>query len=513
MTGSVCVIGAGPGATCLVERICANASEMIGWRPLDIHVVDASSAGRGAGGPESRPPGVRVHVHSARAVDLAGRRVLLDDGTSVDADAVVLAQHHVDVVATPEELERLGFARRNSLYYRPTGYAGNLPLDHVPGGQPVLVRGLGTVFADVLAQLTTGRGGRFRRDRDGELTYVPGGREPLIHAGSRRGVPSRARIDYDLRGDHPPAPRFVTALAADRPYDFRREVWPLVAKDLAFAYYHEILTAHPERARMRWADFAEAYAPEEWEGKAMRALIRRAVPRFEDRLNLARFDRPLAGMRFGDLPGLQRWMHGYLAADLSRRADPAHSADLAMIYGLRGVLDVLAGRVPQDPWFQGFADHAGGGLPAARLAELRALGRAGIVTFLGTDTRVEPHETGTWRATGTTVPGPLTALGLIEARRPEPSVSRTRDPLVKRLYARGECSEEAGLLKVRLPDRRIVDHAGAAHPRRFAFGPWTTGGGGTTLPRGLDAALIRHADALARTLLAETLTPTVAKVA
>ncbi|MEV7969089.1 FAD/NAD(P)-binding protein [Sphaerisporangium sp. NPDC088356] len=511
MTGSVCVVGAGPGATCLVERICANASKMAGWRPLDIHVVDPSPAGR-ASGPETRPPGVRVQVHRARAVDLAGRWVLLDDGTRLDTDAVVLAQHHLDVLATPGELELLGFARRHSLYYRPTGYAGSLPLDHVPGGQPVLVRGLGKVFSEVLAQLTTGRGGRFRCDRDGEPTYIAGGREPLIHVGSRRGVPAPALIEYPLRGDHPPAPRFVTALA-DRPHDFRREAWPLVAKDLAFAYYHEILTAHPERARMRWADFADAYAPEEWGGKAMRALIRKAVPRFEDRLNLTRLDRPLAGMRFGDLPGLQRWMHGYLAAGLSRRADPAHSADLAMIYGLRGVLGVLAERAAEDPWFQRFADHAAGGLPAARLAELRALGRAGIVTFLGTDTRVEPHENGTWRATGTTVPGSLTAQAFIEARRPGPSVSRTRDPLVQRLHTLGECVEESGLLKVRLPDRRIVDHAGAAHPRRFAFGPWTTGGEGTTLRRGLDAAVIRHADSLARTLLAETLTPAIAKVA
>ncbi|WP_424535010.1 hypothetical protein ACOZ38_33205 [Sphaerisporangium viridialbum] len=509
MTGSVCVVGAGPGAARLVERIRANASELIGWRPLDIHVVDASG---GPAVPEAQAPGVRVHVHRAKAVDLAGRRVLLDDGTRVDTDAVVLAQHHLDVLATPGELELLGFARRHSLYYRPTGYAGELPLRHVPGGQPVLVRGLGTVFADVLAGLTTGRGGRFRRDRSGELTYVAGGGEPLIHVGSRRGVPHRAMIEYALRGEPPPPPRFVTALA-DRPRDFRREVWPLVAKDLAFAYYHEILTAHPERARMRWADFAEAFAPEEWEGKTMRALIRAAVPRFEDRLNLTRFDRPLAGMRFGDLPGLQRWMHGYLAADLSRRTDPAHSADLAMIYGLRGVLDVIAGQVPGDPWFQGFADHAADGLPAARLAELRALGRAGIVTFLGTDTRVEPHESGTWRATGATVPGSLTARAFIEARRPGPDVGRTRDPLVRRLHARGECVEEAGLLKVSLPDRRIVDHAGAAHPRRFAFGPWTTGGGATTPHRGVDTVVARQADSLARTLLTETLTPTVAKVA
>ncbi|MFC4584861.1 FAD/NAD(P)-binding protein [Sphaerisporangium corydalis] len=510
-SGSVCVVGAGPAGSRLVDRICANASELLGRRVLDVHVVDPSPAAAGPQGPVPRPSGTRVQVHRARAVDLAGRVVLLDDGTCLPADAVVLAQQHIEVLATPREQELGDFARRHGLYYRPPGGQGSPSLDHVPGGENVLVRGLGTVLFDMLDAFTSGRGGRFRRGPGGEPVYLPSGDEPLVHVGSRRGVPHHAMSEYALRAGPVPAPRFVTALAG-RPEDFRREVWPLVAKDLAFAYYHELLTAHPERTRMTWASFAEAYAAEEWDGKPMRALIRRAVPRHGDRLDLARLDRPLGGIRFGDLPGLQRWTHGYLAADLSRRADPAHSADLAMVHALRGVLDALAGRVPGDPWFQGFADHVASGPAAARVAELRALARAGIVTFLGMDLRVEPHEAGVWRATTPTVPAPVTARSFVDARWPEPSVSRTGDPLVRRLHARGECAEESGLLKVRLPDRRIVDHTGAVHPRRFAFGPLATGAGGTALPWGADATLARHADSLARTLLTDTF-PRIAQVA
>ncbi|GII60209.1 hypothetical protein Skr01_02940 [Sphaerisporangium krabiense] len=498
MTASICVVGAGATGIRLVERIRAHASA----GPLDVHVVDPQAAGTAA--PPS-PDALRVHAHRASAVDLSGRFVLLDDGTRLDTCAVVLAHAWPDVLPSPRERELRDFARDHGLYYRPAGHAGGRPsLDRVPGGRPVLVLGLGAVMSGVVARLTTGRGGRFRPGRDGGPVYLPSGAEPLIHAGSPRGVPHHARHAYRT-GDPPPAPRFVTALGPG-PHDFRREVWPLVAKDLAYAYYHHLLTLHRDRARVGWPGFAAAFAAEEWDGPAMRALIRTAVPRFEDRLNFARLDRPLAGMRFGDLAGLQRWTYGYLAADLARRADPAHSADLAMIEGLRGVLDALARRVPQDAWLHRLARHAAGGLSATRIAELRALGRAGVLTFLGAAARVEPSGDGVWRATSASVPGAVTATAFVDARRPAPSLDRTRDPLLRRLHDRGECAEECGRLKVSLPGNRIVDSSGAAHPHRFALGGWTTGAD----PLSADDPPL---DALARAVLAATAGPTVPRVA
>ncbi|WP_181871025.1 adenylate cyclase [Sphaerisporangium album] len=508
MTGSICVVGAGETGIRLVERIRANAAKAGTRHPLEVHLVDPDAPPPGAVGPDPQAPGLRIHLHRAGAIDLAGRRVLLDDGTRVDTDAVVLAQGWPDVLPSAREQELRHFARENGLYYRPAGHVADRPLEQVPGGEPVLALGLGSVLADVLTRLTVARGGRFRHGADGELIYQASGREPLVHVGSVRGVPPHAQVGYRLTGERPPPPRFVTRLG-EGARGFREEVWPLVAKDLASAYYHHLLTVHPDRARVGWDAFAGAFEAEEWDGRAMRALIRTAVPRFEDRLNFARLDRPLAGMRFGDLAGLQRWMHGYLSADLSRRADPSHSADLAMIHALRDVLDFLTGRVPEDAWFHRLARHTAGTLPAGRIAELRALARARVVTFLGAETRVEPTREGLWRATSATVPGAVTARAFIEARRPGPSLDRTRDPLLRRLYARGECAEESGRLKVSLPGHRIVDQNGTAHPYRFALGPWTTGGH----PLSADDPAIRHADTLARTLLTTTANPRVARVA
>lgn len=131
------------------------------------------------------------------------------------------------------------------------------------------MRGFGLAFVDLLVLLTEGRGGRYVRhegDGDEELTYHPSGREPVLYVGSRRGVPYRSKIGYDLDGERPPLPRFFGPAEVDAllsraaGFDFRGDVWPLVEKELGFAHYHRLFTAHPERTAMAWADFEEKYA-------------------------------------------------------------------------------------------------------------------------------------------------------------------------------------------------------------------------------------------------------------
>ncbi|MFD1538772.1 FAD/NAD(P)-binding protein [Nonomuraea guangzhouensis] len=552
---AVVVVGAGPTGTCLMERICANAARIGRGGGLDLHIVDpyppgagrfwrigqpdalkadsateeltvfpvgagpslADRLGGGFGRSASRsqvgeylaaafertvrlaPGGVRVRVHKARAVGLtesAGRQqVALSTGGSLEADAVVLAHGQPEAPHTTADAAEIAFAARHGLAYLPAGHAADLDLDVVPAGQRVLARGTGRAFADLVALLTVGRGGRFTEGERGEPVYLPSGAEPLLYVGSRRGVPHHARPAYRLAGPPPGVDRFATSSGQDAAGGGRD-----AAKRLAYAYYHELFTRHPDRTRTTWTAFESSFEAAEWGGKEMRALVTRSVPRFADRLRLDRLERPLHGMRFGDLAGLQRWMHGYLAADLERSADPAFSADLAVIHWLLSARTTLA----DDPWLQGLVGLLADGPSLARQAELRALARAGVVTFLGADLRIhQDEESGTWRATSSTVPGFTAARTLVEARRPVAGVRRGSDPLIAGLYATGECRETGGLLDVRLPDRRLVTRTGAAHDRRFALGSWTVGGApGFDRPGG-PGELLRQADALARTVLAQ----------
>ncbi|GAA3911876.1 hypothetical protein GCM10023084_74890 [Streptomyces lacrimifluminis] len=97
-----------------------------------------------------------------------------------------------------------------------------------------------------------------------ELVYRPSGREPVLYVGSRRGVPYHSKIGYDWTGERPPLPRFFGQGEADallaRPdgFDFRRDVWPLVEKELGFALYRRLFT--PERTNGAWTDFEEKCA-------------------------------------------------------------------------------------------------------------------------------------------------------------------------------------------------------------------------------------------------------------
>jgi hypothetical protein len=144
-----------------------------------------------------------------------------------------------------------------------------------------------------------------------------------------------------------------------------------------------------------------------------------------------------------------------------------------------------------------------------------ALCRAGFVMFLGAGMQVEIDDDG-FHATSTTLEGgpPVTSSILVDARLPDPSLSRTVDPLLGGLFARGEAREDrlvdddgtmlrnTGLLDVRPADGAVLDAEGRPHPRRFAVGPHTTVkvAGAFTRP-GMNAQSLRYNDAVARAVL------------
>ncbi|MGY5137489.1 FAD/NAD(P)-binding protein, partial [Streptomyces nigrescens] len=363
----------------------------------------------------------------------------------------------------------------------------------------------------LMVLLTAGRGGSYTTGADGQLTYRPSGREPVLHVGSRRGVPYHAKIGYELHGERPPLPRFfgpeqVDALLA-RPgtdLDFRRDIWPLIDKELGFAHYHRLFTAHPGRTRMNWPDFEEKYAAADPGGAALQALVGAAVPDPADRLDLAALDHPLAGLRYPDGAALQEGLRGYIEADLARRHDPAHSPDLAVFLALLSVYGQLVRIGDRGPWWHGFFSYLASGPPGPRLRQLLALSRAGVVRFLGAGTTVTADERrGVFRAGSASVPGESTeARALVEARLPEPTVAHTRDALLRALYADGAATTRTGLLAVSAADGRVLDRSGRPHPRRFALGPHTDArsGGAFARPR-TNAPAFRQNDATARALL------------
>ncbi|MFF1393789.1 FAD/NAD(P)-binding protein [Streptomyces sp. NPDC058287] len=456
------------------------------------------------------PPGVTVRHHPRRALRVSGPRegrqqVWLDGrARPLLADTVILAQGHLDAELDDEQRELSAYAREHGLVHLPPDFTADSDLSALAPGEDVLVRGFGLAFVDLMVLLTEGRGGRYEGD-----TYIPSGREPVLHVGSRRGIPYHSKIGYDWTGERPPLPRFLGPAEIDellaRPdgYDFRRDVWPLIDKELGFAHYHRLSTAHPERTTVAWTDFEEKYAAAEPLSAELQALVASAVPDPADRLDLTALDHPLDGVRHTSSEELQDGLRGYITADLERRHDPAHSPDLAVFLGLLSVYGQVVRLGDIGSWWHGFFSYLASGPPGPRLRQLLALSRAGVVKFAGADMRVTA-EGGVFRATSATVPGSvIEARALVEARLPHPTLARTRDQLLRELYEDGARATPAGLLAVDPEDGRVLHRDGTAHPRRFALGPHTNarGAGAFTRPR-TNSPSFRQNDATARAVLA-----------
>ncbi|WP_329443964.1 FAD/NAD(P)-binding protein [Streptomyces canus] len=453
------------------------------------------------------PEGVVVHHHPRRAVRVSGppegRQQVWLEGRShpLLADLVVLALGHPDAELDDEQSALAAYAEEHGLVHLPPDFTADSDLSALAPGEPVLVRGFGLAFVDLMALLTEGRGGRY----DGD-TYVPSGREPVLYVGSRRGVPYHSKIGYDWTGERPPLPRFLGPaeidglLARPQGFDFRRDVWPLVVKELGFAHYHRLFTVHPERTAMSWTDFEEKYAA--GSEKDIQALVASAVPDPRDRLDLAALDRPLAGVRYATHEEFQEGLREYVEQDLSRRHDPSYSPDLAVFLGLLSVYGQLVRLGDIGGWWHGFFSCLASGPPGPRLRQLLALSRAGVLRFVGADMEVRPED-GVFRASSPTVPDfSVQARALVEARLPEPTVRRALDPLLRELHAEGLAETPDGLLRVDRADGRVLDGSGRPHPRRFALGPHTDGRtpGAFTRPR-TGGPAFRQNDATARAAL------------
>ncbi|GHH29148.1 FAD/NAD(P)-binding protein [Streptomyces lanatus] len=458
---------------------------------------------------------------------------LADRAAPLVADLVVLAQGHIGSTPAAEHREHAAFARRHGRFHLPPEFSADADLSALRPGEDVILRGFGLAFVDLMSLLTEGRGGTFRTGPDGTLTYLPSGREPVLHVGSRRGVPYHSKTRYRLQGPRPPLPRHFgpeavdALLAEDRPLDLRRDVWPLMAKEIGFGHYHELFHAHPERTALPWPEFLAAYDRLDWYGMEMTALVAGAVPDPADRLDFEALDHPLDGLAFPTPDAFQDHLREYIAQDVARREDAEFSADLGAFLALLSIYGqlprlVAAGRLTArsvadelDGWWRGFFSFLASGPPGFRLRQLLALSRAGIVRFLGAHVQIGTDEgTGTFTATSPTVPGhTVRATALIEAYLPGPALDRTEDPLLRALHRAGALTEEviadfahthrSGLLAVSPTDGHVLDPSlGGSHPRRIALGAPTNSRAVAAFARPrTDAPAFRQNDAVARALL------------
>ncbi|WP_458780154.1 FAD/NAD(P)-binding protein [Arthrobacter sp. D3-16] len=477
---------------------------------------------------------VRQAGDSASGADAAGRPdgylVDLASGRTLRADVVVTALGHTDSYPDTASAAWPDFAERHAGFHAAPSYTTDVDYSPIAPGQDVIVSGMGLAFVDLLVLLMEGRGGRFVENSDGGLRYLPSGREPRLWAGSRRGVPYHSKISATLRGETPGPLRFLTAAAVDalleqhEELDFRRDLWPLIAKEAGYGYYRELLTGSPARAAMGWEEFATRYSSLDWYSPGREELVAAAVPDPALHLDLERLDRPFAGRRFAGDQEVQDAVVEYIEQDLVLRDSPDHPETLALFLALLHVYMEVGRVVPPERfnarsqhtihgWWHGFFSFVDSGPPPHRLRQMLALHRAGLLRFLGPGLEVSANEsTGLFHGSSPQSGTSVAAKALIEARLPSPTVARSLNPLLQSLHRSGLGVEQQLLTtdgihstgKLLISTRQeLVGAEGKPQPRIFGIGPGTSGWGAGAFARpGTNAAPFRENDALARTILA-----------
>jgi glutamate mutase epsilon subunit len=418
----------------------------------------------------SLPDRVQLRRIHARVDDLVrpgrehageGRyRLTLATGEELDADRVVLATGHPTPELIGAQRELADFAmERPHLQYLPGDSPADMPLEQIVAGSMVGVLGMGLSFYDVMAALTTARGGRFVNDGASGLRYEASGHEPVLVAGSRSGIPLPARGRNQKSTEYSYTPHLFTSERISElrrqheQLDFRTQVLPWLLAEIQLIYCATTIRA------AAGVDAAEVFT----ETAVMRAVgsehpartVIADAHRFgfteTASLDLETLARPFAGRQFAGPDEVRDAIRDWLSTDLGL-------ADLGNVDGpLKASLDVLrdtrnvlrgavdfAGLTPDShqeflAWFGPIASLLAAGPPRRRLRQTTALIEAGVLRLLGPGaTFCSDSRTGRFTAAASSVTGAPTLLdAVIDARIPTPDLRRDPASLTRRLYTAG----------------------------------------------------------------------------
>lgn len=416
---------------------------------------------------QERPEIAAIRFHNALATGVRkledGRYQVKADEQIFTAQALVLALGHVPARLNPNQRALADLAAEHGLGYIEPNISGDVDWDQLPGGEPVLMRGLGLNFFDVMIALTQGRGGRFvPATEPGRLDYQPSGAEPVIYAASRRGVPYRGKANVEAYHPSWVQLRYCTSEHVEQlverfgQLDFRAHLWPLINRDVLLTYYRTLTQYHPEVFTRSPKEFLlrletmldSAHHGEEVTQSEAEALLADYAPnqRWLDVRGLAK---PVAGLTFASGADYQHWVRQFLAADIDASLEAEKSPTKIAIKALHRCRELIKELVREHKitdasrirdlagWFGPMIEGLASGPPVQRIAELLALAEAGIVHFIGPDPvfEVEQHSD-TFQVMSPWVHDePVRARNLVEAMMPANQIELTASVFLQELLA------------------------------------------------------------------------------
>ncbi|WP_270337099.1 FAD/NAD(P)-binding protein [Weissella cibaria] len=374
--------------------------------------------------------------------------VTIDGTDTIIADQVVMALGHVDNSLNDEEQAFADAAAGNAnmLYVAPT-HPSEANLDAVPAREKVVLRGLGLSFFDYIAKLTISRGGRFARDNNGVMYYLPSGKEPHMIAGSRKGLPMHARGVNQKVAAEGYQPLFFTSENLDKlaeksngqvTYD---EFFTLLRKELEYKHYQNTINDFGVTWPFNAAEFMDALAASDDLNETARkyGISEEYIMDWDRILNPV--DDVPAEVEYSD------FMMNYLTWDINDanqgNNDAPYAGAFDMLRDVRGIIRhyLDAGYLSSDEYakflskFNPFNSLISVGPPVLRVEQMRALIEAGVLEVAGPGLAVsvrDDHYVATDNRGNT-----WTVNNLVEARLFPVSLAASTNPLVANLRDRG----------------------------------------------------------------------------
>lgn len=403
------------------------------------------------------PPKLEVVRHPTRAVDVepvtgGQEMVLLEDGTSIVVDHVVLTSGHTFNEEAPDEPGGFRFLRPYPVAYFEQSIK---PGDHVA------VSGMGLVAFDIMAALTIGRGGTFAGQEEGHH-YEPSGKEPVLELYSRSGIPPSAKsaTGIDSTGDYQPVVCTPEALAAithgpdgaRRQADFRNDLLPLLLAEMQVRY-------HMHRAFRRGGNGAGE--------RVRRTLVAAwASGRFDEAVSAlagclggfdpsSSFSTEGAWAHFETPEKYEQHVYATMEQDFAEAMAPGGSP----VKAAQEVTRILRDDIRSVVEFGGLSlesymdfqsnirpqiTRLDAGPPPMRIQQLLALMDAGVVRMrLGPSPSIVNGENGRPHLDSTrlTVPTSVTVDAVVRGHLDLPSLARSASALLTRLYFTGRLTQ------------------------------------------------------------------------
>lgn len=466
---------------------------------------------------------VKFFKDTVRAVKMYEDQFLVyTRAVETTVDYVILALGHQENELTEQEQLLATYASEHRLFYVSPKNAADAHLEAITENSSVLLRGLGLVFFDYLTLLTSERGGVFK-EQDGELTYIPSGKEPKIIAGSGRGIPYHARGKNQKGYGEEYQPRFLKEKSLNkikRKGQFPAErFFELLKKEVEFVYYTTLIKEGYPNVNVQ--KFSEEFI----RTKGASSVLVKYGLNEKEYWDWSVVQHP--DQQIHEPESFQHFMVKYLTEDYEEAQKGTLSGPVTAAFDcLKDLRDEIRFMLDHQlfsdddtkkwlwDWFTPLNTFLSIGPPLERTAELKALINAGIVTIIGPKMKLET-ETDCFVAYSEKFPEKkYKTQFLIEARVTKTANQLSLNPLMQQLLRdkiatlhqfvlASEEIVQTGALSVNRKTNQLLSRQGQEISGLFCYGIPTEGlhwlTAATSRP-GIDPWNLREADLIAETI-------------